>query len=51
LLGEQYVGLEPGGADTYLKEGDQIKLTQSALVLEKMIGRFLTSMTDKNKSE
>jgi phospholipid/cholesterol/gamma-HCH transport system substrate-binding protein len=51
LLGEQYVGLEPGGADTYLKAGDQIKLTQSALVLEKMIGRFLTSMTDKNKSE
>lgn len=51
LLGEQYIGLEPGGSDTYLKQGDRIKLTQSALVIEKLIGRFLTSMVDKNKSE
>lgn len=42
LLGEQYVGLEPGGMDTYLKDGSVIKLTQSALVLEKLIGRVLT---------
>lgn len=41
LLGEQYVGLEPGGADTYLKEGDVIALSQSALVLEQIIGRVL----------
>lgn len=41
LLGEQYVGLEPGGADDYLKDGDSLQLTQSALVLEKMIGQFL----------
>jgi phospholipid/cholesterol/gamma-HCH transport system substrate-binding protein len=41
LLGEQYVGLEPGGDDTYLKNGDEIKLTQSALVLEKLIGQFM----------
>lgn len=41
LLGEQYVSLEPGGADTYYKDGDSIKLTQSALVMEQMIGRFL----------
>ncbi|HAS86633.1 MAG TPA: outer membrane lipid asymmetry maintenance protein MlaD, partial [Candidatus Competibacteraceae bacterium] len=32
LLGEQYVGLEPGGMDTYLKNGSTLKLTQSALV-------------------
>lgn len=43
LLGEQYVGLEPGGADTDLKEGDVIALSQSALVLEQIIGRVLFS--------
>ncbi|KAB7623829.1 outer membrane lipid asymmetry maintenance protein MlaD [Alkalilimnicola sp. S0819] len=41
LLGEQYVGLEPGGMDLYLQDGDEITLTQSALVLEKIIGQFL----------
>ena len=41
LLGEQYVGLEPGGDTAYLKAGDRIQMTQSALVLEQMIGRFL----------
>jgi len=43
LLGEQYVGLEPGGATEVLKEGDEIRLTQSALVLEQIIGQFLYS--------
>ncbi len=43
LLGEQYVGLDPGGSQTYLKEGDRIALTQSALVLEDIIGQFLFS--------
>ncbi len=43
LLGEQYVGLEPGGMDSYLSNGSVLKLTQSALVLEKLIGRMLTS--------
>lgn len=41
LLGEQYIGLEPGGDETYLKNGDRIQLTQSALILEKIIGQFL----------
>jgi phospholipid/cholesterol/gamma-HCH transport system substrate-binding protein len=41
LLGEQYVGLDGGGEDQILKNGDRIKLTQSAMVLEKMISRFL----------
>jgi len=41
LLGEQYVALEPGGAEKNLKPGDRIQLTQSALVLEQMIGQFL----------
>lgn len=47
LLGEQYIELEPGGAEQYLKEGDRIKVTQSAMVLEKLIGRVLTLFLDK----
>ena len=43
LLGEQYIGLDPGGSETYLTEGGQISLTQSSLVLEEIIGQFLFS--------
>ncbi|MGZ8254644.1 MAG: outer membrane lipid asymmetry maintenance protein MlaD [Burkholderiaceae bacterium] len=43
LLGDQYIGLEPGGAEQYLKPGDMIKMTQSAVVLENLIGQFLYS--------
>jgi phospholipid/cholesterol/gamma-HCH transport system substrate-binding protein len=41
LLGEQYIGLEAGGDTANLAPGDRIKLTQSAVVLEKLIGQFL----------
>ena len=41
LLGEQYIGLEAGGDTANLAPGDRIKLTQSAVVLEKIIGQFL----------
>ncbi|MGD8573563.1 MAG: outer membrane lipid asymmetry maintenance protein MlaD [Gammaproteobacteria bacterium] len=41
LLGGQYVGLEPGGAEESLKDGDRIEFTQSAIVLEQLIGRYL----------
>jgi len=41
LLGEQYIGLEPGGDPQMLKPGDRITLTQSAVVLENIIGQFL----------
>jgi phospholipid/cholesterol/gamma-HCH transport system substrate-binding protein len=41
LLGEQYVGLDAGGDSAILKDGDTVKLTQSAVVLEKLIGQFL----------
>jgi phospholipid/cholesterol/gamma-HCH transport system substrate-binding protein len=41
LLGDQYVGLEPGGDTANLVAGDTIKLTQSAVVLENLIGQFL----------
>ena len=45
LLGEQYIGLEPGGDFEMLQAGDEMLFTQSALVLENMIGRFLTNMS------
>jgi phospholipid/cholesterol/gamma-HCH transport system substrate-binding protein len=41
LLGDQYVGVEPGGEETYLKDGDTILRTQSALVLEKLVGQVI----------
>jgi phospholipid/cholesterol/gamma-HCH transport system substrate-binding protein len=43
LLGEQYIGLSPGGDDAVLKNGDEIKHTQSAMVLENLVGKFLYS--------
>lgn len=48
LLGDQYVGIEPGGAETYLKSGDSIIRTQSALVLEKLIGQMLFSKSTES---
>jgi len=41
LLGEQYIGLVPGGDSEMLHNGEQIKMTQSAVVLEDLIGKFL----------
>jgi phospholipid/cholesterol/gamma-HCH transport system substrate-binding protein len=41
LLGEQYVGLEAGAEEKVLGSGDLIRLTQSAVVLENLIGQFL----------
>ncbi|MFQ5468820.1 MAG: outer membrane lipid asymmetry maintenance protein MlaD [Gammaproteobacteria bacterium] len=43
LLGEQYISLEPGGEEEYLGDGDLIELTQSALVMEQVVGQFLFS--------
>jgi phospholipid/cholesterol/gamma-HCH transport system substrate-binding protein len=43
LLGEQYIGLEAGGDSANLVNGDSLKLTQSAVVLEKLISQFLYS--------
>lgn len=44
LLGSQYIGLEPGGAEDYLADGSEIYDTQSAIVLENLIGKFLVNM-------
>ena len=46
LLGEQYIGIEPGGSEDFLRHGDEIQLTQSALVLENLIGQFMVKMTE-----
>ncbi len=46
LLGEQYLGLNSGGAENYLKDGDEIRYTQSALVLENIIGQFAVKMVE-----
>jgi phospholipid/cholesterol/gamma-HCH transport system substrate-binding protein len=41
LLGGQYVGITPGASETFFKNNDQIELTQSAIVLENLISKFL----------
>jgi phospholipid/cholesterol/gamma-HCH transport system substrate-binding protein len=47
LLGDQYIGLEPGGDDANLSAGSKIEHTQSAMVLEKLIGQFLVKLSEK----
>ncbi|BBJ00191.1 outer membrane lipid asymmetry maintenance protein MlaD [Ferrigenium kumadai] len=47
LLGEQYIGLEVGGDTETLKNGDELKMTQSAVVLEDLIGKFLYSKAEE----
>ncbi|MEO7207489.1 MAG: outer membrane lipid asymmetry maintenance protein MlaD [Steroidobacteraceae bacterium] len=50
LLGGKFIGLTAGGADTYLKDKDQIDFTQSAFVLENLIGQVLANFT-KSKAD
>src|SRR5690606_27857847 len=47
LLGEQYIGLTPGGDDKMLASGSEIRYTQSAVVLEELISKFLYSSASK----
>ena len=49
LLGEQYIGLAAGGDTVNLKDGDTLKLTQSAVVLENLISQFLYSKAADSK--
>ncbi|MGB5345307.1 MAG: outer membrane lipid asymmetry maintenance protein MlaD [Woeseia sp.] len=49
LLGSQYIGLAPGGSDMYLAEGSEIQFTQSAVVLENLISKYLFSSGGKNE--
>jgi phospholipid/cholesterol/gamma-HCH transport system substrate-binding protein len=50
LLGGKFIGITAGGADTYLKNGDQIDFTQSAFVLENLIGQLMANFV-KSKAD
>ncbi len=51
LLGEQYIGLAAGGDEVMLKSGDKIMKTNSAMVLEEMIGRFLFNKASESNGD
>ena len=51
LLGEKYIGISVGGEDQVLKDGGTIHDTQSALVLEDLIGKFLLNSVGKEPKE
>lgn len=51
LLGEKYVGIEPGGAPDFLENESVITLTQSSLVLEQLISQFLFSQAEDSSSD
>ncbi|TLY80924.1 MAG: outer membrane lipid asymmetry maintenance protein MlaD [Gammaproteobacteria bacterium] len=48
LLGGKYIGISPGGLDTFLKDGSRIDQTQSALVLESLINKFFANYATKS---
>jgi phospholipid/cholesterol/gamma-HCH transport system substrate-binding protein len=50
VLGDRYIGLEPGGAPDMLTDGDELFITQSALVLEQIISKYLFN-TGEGKEE
>ncbi len=49
ILGEQYVGFEVGGDTVMFKDGDMVKKTQSAVVLEKLISQFMFNKAQEDK--
>ncbi len=51
LLGGKYIGIGPGGAETFLKQGGQIEFTQSAIVLESLINKFFANMASRGPDE
>lgn len=51
LLGEQYIGIEPGADEGNLANGDEIRCTQSAVVLESLISQFLYNTAEKSANE
>ena len=51
LLGEQYIGLEPGAEDDSLEDGHEIELTQSAVVLEKLISQLVFSRSGQQSDD
>jgi phospholipid/cholesterol/gamma-HCH transport system substrate-binding protein len=51
VLGDRYIGLEPGGAPDMLSEGDELFITQSALILEQVIGKYIFNAGSSEKTE
>ncbi len=51
VLGSQYIGLEPGGSDTMLENDGEIAYTQSAIVIERLIGRVIQSLGNSGGGE
>jgi phospholipid/cholesterol/gamma-HCH transport system substrate-binding protein len=51
LLGGKYIGIGPGGSETFLKDGGRIEFTQSAIVLESLINKFFANMADKGSDD
>ncbi len=51
LLGSQYIGLQPGGSDIYLEEGSEVQFTQSAIVIENLISKYLFNQGSDSGSE
>jgi phospholipid/cholesterol/gamma-HCH transport system substrate-binding protein len=49
MLGDRYVELQPGGEDQVLKNGDKIEFTQSAVILERLVGQLITGLTSSDK--
>ena len=48
LLGSQYIGLQAGGSDLYLEDGSEIQFTQSAIVIEQLISKYLFNSGGSN---
>ncbi len=51
LLGSKYIGMGPGGSDTWLANNSEIHMTQSAIVLEQLVSKFLFSQAEKEPAQ
>lgn len=51
LLGSKYIGIGPGGSDTYFADGSEVEITQSAVVLEDLIGKFMFSSSGQGDTQ
>ncbi len=51
LVGEQYIALDPGGSEKDLQNGDRIRMTQDAFVMERLIGQLMASFSGGSKSD
>ena len=49
LLGSQYIGLQAGGSDLFLEDGSEIQFTQSAIVIENLISKYLFNNSDESE--